>query len=87
MRNQNIWEPSKFVKSKSGFKITNDTSKVGIGNRIIGDIQAKNYSELIKKHAFGILFDIGCGDVALYQMYKSYVTKIFCADWPNTLRS
>lgn len=85
MQNEDKWQPSKFVKTKNNFRTTRDTSKVGIGNRIICDIQAINYYDLIQEHAAGILLDLGCGDAALYEMYKPFVEKIICTDWPKTL--
>lgn len=85
MRNETLWKPTKFVKKNNSFRTTSDTSVAGIGNRLIGNIQSKNYSVLIKNHATGILLDLGCGDVSLYEMYKPYVEKIYCTDWPKTL--
>lgn len=84
MQNIDKWTPTKFINSRGKFKASRDTNKVGFGYRFIGDIQAKNYSEIIKKYASGILLDLGCGEVALYQMYLPYVSKIYCADWPNS---
>lgn len=85
MQNEKLWKPTKFVKSKNSFRITNDTSVTGIGYRLIGHIQAKFYSELIRKHAKGKLLDLGCGNVPLYEMYKPLVDNVICADWPNSL--
>lgn len=84
MKNIDKWNPTKFVFSNGKFESTKDTSKVGNSYRFIADIQAKHYSELIKKYASGRLLDLGCGEAALYEMYKPYVTEIFCADWPNS---
>lgn len=84
MRNQGLWKPSKFVKSKNSYKATNDIKSVGIAYRFIGDLQAKNYFELIQEYAKGDLLDLGCGNVSLYQMYKPFTKNIICADWPNS---
>lgn len=87
MQNENLWKHTKFVKSKNSFRITKDTSITGIGYRLLGDLQAKFYSEMIKKNASGKLLDLGCGNVPLYEMYKPLVDSIYCADWPNSLHS
>jgi len=84
MRNQELWKPSKFLKSYKSFKVTNDSKTVGIAYRFIGDLQAKNYFNLIKNHACGDLLDLGCGNVPLYQMYKPLAKSIICADWSNS---
>lgn len=85
MRNENNWKPSKFIKYKDTFRATKDVTKVGIGYRLIGDLQSLNYDKLIKKYASGKLIDLGCGNVALYEMYKSNVNSIICSDWSNNL--
>lgn len=84
MQNIHLWKPSKFIEYKGSFRTNKDQTKAGIGSRLIGDIQAKNYSKLIKKHAHGILLDLGCGEVPLFKMYKPYVDEIYCTDWPNS---
>ncbi|QQS34653.1 MAG: class I SAM-dependent methyltransferase [Ignavibacteriales bacterium] len=84
MLNQNKWQPSKYVKVNGVFGVTNDETKVGLGYRFIGNIQAKHYSELIQKYAGGNLLDLGCGNVSLYEMYREKVDSIYCADWPNS---
>ena len=84
MQNRNDWIPSKFVKTKKSFKATTDLIEVGIANRFLGDIQAKNYFNMIKDHAAGVLLDLGCGKVPLYEMYNLFITNNICADWPNS---
>ncbi len=87
MQNQSKWLPSKYVQVNGDFRVTNDETKVGIGYRLIGNIQAKNYSILISKYAGGMLLDLGCGNVSLYEMYKDKVSGIYCADWPNSFHT
>lgn len=84
MQNIERWIPTKFIRIGDHFCASKNLSKVGIGYRLLGDIQASNYSELTKDFARGALLDLGCGDVALLEMYKPYVQNVFCADWPHT---
>ncbi|WP_233501761.1 methyltransferase domain-containing protein [Acaryochloris thomasi] len=62
-----------------------DPKQVAIGSRFIASIQVSVYQELIEKHASGVLLDLGCGDVPLYQMYKNLVTDNICIDWADSL--
>jgi len=84
MQNKANWIPTKFIESGKTFKVTNDKKSVGVAYRFIGDIQARNYHKLIVEHARGLLLDLGCGYVPLYQMYRSKIIDNICADWPNT---
>jgi SAM-dependent methyltransferase len=78
------WQPSKFVKSASGWVGSPDPSQLGIGSRLIGDILAAVYFQAIQRHVCGRLLDLGCGNVPLYGMYRDLVTENICVDWEQT---
>lgn len=84
MKNKETWKPGKFVLTKYGLRASRDRQEVGIGSRFIGDIQAAVYERLIRTHARGILLDLGCGSVPLYELYRDYVTENICVDWAGT---
>ena len=84
MKNKNIWKPTKFEKYKGSFRASRDIKNVGLGYRFITDIHAEKYFQLISKYATGKLLDLGCGDVALYEMYSPLVSDSICVDWGGT---
>ena len=84
MKNKDIWTPTKFVITKNGLKASRDPKEVGRGSRFIADIQAELYEKALKEHAKGLLLDLGCGKVPLYEIYKPHITDNICIDWPNT---
>jgi SAM-dependent methyltransferase len=81
VKNGNIWKPTKFEKYKDSFRASRDIEKVGPGYRFITDIHADKYHQMISKYATGKLLDLGCGDVALYEMYRPLVSELVCVDW------
>jgi SAM-dependent methyltransferase len=81
MKNSDLWRPTKFEKYKDGFRASRNLNNVGPGYRFITDLQAEKYYQLISKYARGKLLDLGCGDVALYEMYKPLVNESVCVDW------
>jgi SAM-dependent methyltransferase len=84
MQNKHLWKPSKFVLTAGGCKASKDPGEVARGSRFTVDILAKVYESAIKRHASGVLLDLGCGHAPLYEMYKDYVSDNICADWENT---
>ncbi len=78
------WSPSKFELVGNEFRASRDVTKVGVGSRLVTDIQAKYYNELLRQFAHGALLDLGCGFVPLYQMYRDYVSDVTCMDWGNS---
>jgi SAM-dependent methyltransferase len=85
MKNKNTWRPTKFIKTKSGCVSNSDTRYVSVGSRFIAGILGELYHDLLKKHATGLLLDLGCGNVPLYDVYKEYVIDNICIDWDKTL--
>jgi SAM-dependent methyltransferase len=84
LKNKNIWKPTKFEKYKACYRASRDIKNVGLGYRFITDIHAEKYFQLISKYATGKLLDLGCGDVALYEMYRPLVSDSICVDWGGT---
>ncbi|WP_299410515.1 class I SAM-dependent methyltransferase [Acaryochloris sp. IP29b_bin.148] len=84
MLNKETWTATKFVKTKQGYSFSTDPTQVLIGSRLIASIQVSLYQDLIEKHASGLLLDLGCGNVPLYQMYKDYIIDNICVDWSSS---
>lgn len=84
MKNKDLWTPSKFIKTKHGLKASRDVNHVAIGSRFVGDIQAAVYEHAIHMHACGVLLDLGCGNVPLYETYRDFVEEIICVDWEHS---
>jgi SAM-dependent methyltransferase len=57
---------------------------VARGSRFSADILATAYESVIKRYASGLLLDLGCGNVPLYEIYQHYVSDNICVDWENT---
>ena len=85
MKNEDKWEPSKFVYKNKKLIASRNTQEVAISSRLMADLIAEAYESNIQKYAKGKLLDLGCGKAPLYQAYRKYVTSITCADWHNTL--
>jgi SAM-dependent methyltransferase len=85
MINQELWAETKFVKAEDGYSISMDPEKVAVGSRFIASIQVKIYQNLIERYVSGLLLDLGCGNVPLYQMYKDHITDNICVDWCDSV--
>lgn len=70
MKNKESWFPSKFVRTERKYKASRNTKEVGIGSRFVADIQCSVYERALREHAHGLLLDLGCGRVPLYQIYS-----------------
>lgn len=85
MINKELWTATKFVKTERGYNFSMDPKQVAIGSRLIASIQVALYQNLVEKHVSGLLLDLGCGNVPLYQMYKNHVSDNICVDWSSSL--
>jgi SAM-dependent methyltransferase len=85
MKNKENWKPSKFVYQKNRLRASRDNKQVGFSSRLMADLIAGFYDRILKKHAHGILLDLGCGKVPLYEAYRPYVEDNICVDWENSL--
>jgi SAM-dependent methyltransferase len=84
MRNQESWRPSKFVLVDGTLRASRDQAEVGIRSRMVADVEAAVCWSALRKHATGILADVGCGKVPLYEVYKDLVSNVICIDWAHT---
>ena len=84
MQNTHLWEPSKFVIRAGRCVASSDTRQVAASSRMMADMIARAYEHAIKGHAQGLLLDLGCGHVPLYEVYRPHVTDNICVDWVNT---
>lgn len=85
MRNKDKWRPSKYVYKNGRFKGSRNPKDLGVGSRLVADIVANFYDTYIPKFANGMLIDLGCGYVPLFELYKDYVSDNVCVDWPHSL--
>lgn len=87
MKNIDLWKPSKFVLRGRRYRATRNTDMLSISSRLVADLVVKAYEKYIPKYASGVLLDLGCGKVPLYQIYRDYVSETICIDWANTPNS
>ena len=85
MKNIEKWTPSKFYFKNGELIISRNVRELGVGSRLIALRVAQMYNQYIRIYAKGVLVDLGCGKVPLYEAYKEYVTENICVDWENTL--
>jgi SAM-dependent methyltransferase len=84
MQNKHLWKPSKFVLTPNGCKASKNPREVARSSRFTADLLARVYEGAIKRHASGVLLDLGCGKVPLYEIYRDHVSDNICVDWENT---
>jgi SAM-dependent methyltransferase len=87
MRNQDKWEPTKYISQNGHLKASRNPSHVAISSRLVCDLIALHLSRGLKEHASGRLLDLGCGNVPLFAFYKDLVSEITCVDWANTVHT
>ena len=83
MKNQDGWQPSKYIQRKGKLIGSRDSSELGVASRLIVDLVARCYQDALKIHASGKLLDLGCGKAPLYGVYRNYVSEIICVDWES----
>src|SRR6185437_1003954 len=83
MRNHEAWRPSKFEQDRTG-KWRASRRGVPITSRLVVDITAQAYHQMLCQHARGRLIDLGCGRVPLYGMYGNLASDVVCVDWPGS---
>ena len=87
MRNKTCWRPTKYVRTRQGYRASSDPAEVALGSRFIAGLQVRAYQQLLQQHAQGLLLDLGCGKVPLYQIYQEHIADNICIDWQNTLHA
>lgn len=81
MKNKDSWKPSKFIYKKKKLRVSKNINAVSISSRLMGNIIANYYDTYIKDYANGVLLDLGCGQVPLYEVYRPYIKDNICVDW------
>lgn len=84
MKNREQWVPTKFIRGKDGFQVSMNERMVGLGSRFIAGIQLRCCETALRDHARGVLLDMGCGAVPLYEVYRGYVQDAVCVDWEQS---
>lgn len=84
MKDRDSWRPSKFVYRRGRLIASRDTDEVAVGSRLMVDRVARCYDANLRRHAKGVLVDLGCGTVPLYRAYADLVTEVVCADLGGT---
>lgn len=84
MKNAPEWEASKYVFRGGKLRASKNSCEVSIGSRLVTNIIAKFYDTNIPLHVTGVLLDIGCGKVPLYEAYRPYISDNICIDWANS---
>lgn len=87
MKDENNWQPSKFVLANGQWSCSRDPVQVASGSRLNVMLLAKAFSDAIPKFCSGRLLDLGCGQVPLYGMYSHHVRAVECIDWDNSSHS
>jgi len=87
MKNENKWEPTKYIYRKGKLIASRDKGEVSVSSRLVADISAAIYDEKIPQYVNGSLLDLGCGNAPFYQVYKKYSTQVTCADWFNSMHT
>jgi SAM-dependent methyltransferase len=85
MKNADQWVPTKFEIRRTRLVPSSDPKRVGVRSRLVSELQAAAYQEAVVGHARGVLGDLGCGFVPLYELYRDITEEVVCVDWPNTL--
>src|SRR5258708_20006 len=71
MKNKESWKPAHIRTNKDGKFIGSHME------RIVGS----SYEPVIRRHAKGLLADVGCGSVPFYDFYRDLITDNICMDW------
>jgi len=84
MNCESFWQASKFVWIEGKLFANRDDSVVSVASRLNVDLLATALHRSISEYARGRLLDLGCGNVPLYDVYRSLVDNITCVDWSNS---
>ncbi len=84
MKNQDNWNPTKYVQKKGELRPSLKLGGVGYSSLLVASLTAQFYNSYLETYAQGILLDLGCGNVPLFGMYRNFVNKTVCVDWDNT---
>lgn len=82
MKNSDRWLPTKAEFRGGRWRASRNPKEVGVGSRAIADWTIAAYEDAIRRHARGVLADIGCGNAPYYGIYRDRVTEAIGVDWP-----
>lgn len=84
MRDRESWMPSKFVRRRGRLMASRDIRQVSCCSRLMVDLVAAWYDEVLPRYARGHLLDLGCGNVPLYDAYRDHCDQVTCVDWGSS---
>src|SRR5262249_1247090 len=82
MKNSDRWLPSKAEFRGGRWRASRNRKEVDVGSRAVADWTIGAYEDAIRRHARGVLADIGCGNAPYYGIYRDRVSEVICVDWP-----
>jgi len=85
MLHSEAWVPTKFEQHRGRWRGSRSPAHVLTSSRLMADRIAVAYVGALAEYARGDLLDLGCGHVPLYGSYRSLVSSVTCADWPQTM--
>jgi len=85
MKNSQHWRPSKYQMTRRGLRASRDLEQVGAASRLVTDLLAPQYEQLLQAHARGRLLDLGCGGAPLYEVYQGLTSEVVCVDRSSSL--
>lgn len=78
------WKPTKYTFRGGELRASRDPQYVSIYSRLVADIVARRWGPALREHARGVLADLGCGRVPLYEAYRDLVSDVICVDWADS---
>jgi SAM-dependent methyltransferase len=85
MREELGWSSTKYEdRAGDSWRGSRDPTHLAVASRIHADLIGACYSESIPTHARGHLLDLGCGKAPLFGMYRPFVDRVTCVDWPSS---
>ena len=81
MNNSDRWLPTKAEFRGGRWRASRNPTNVAVGSRAMADWIIAAYEDAIRRHAHGVLADIGCGNAPYYGIYRDRVTNTIGVDW------
>lgn len=85
MKNKEKYIQTKYIVEGNIIKPTSNMNYLLGSSWLIVKLVANLYQKFIPLYAKGLLLDLGCGIVPLYDAYNKYVDDNICVDWENSL--
>ena len=81
MRNQEIWQPTKYIQRSGAWVPSRDPTALGVGSRFVAALALAHCEPAIRNYARGHLLDLSCGSVPYFGIYRELVCRVTCTDW------